>query len=48
MIFTLWEGDFGVNIKIYLKIFRGLFGAAKFLMRMLSLILRSAVPLKHA
>jgi hypothetical protein len=32
----------------FLKIFRGLFGAAKFLMRMLSLLLRSALPSKHA
>ena len=33
------EGDFGVK-KIKIKIFRGSFGAAKFLTRMLSLILR--------
>ncbi len=32
-------GDFGVKIKVFF-IFRGSFGAAKFLMRMLSLILR--------
>jgi hypothetical protein len=37
---SLWEGDFGVKIKNMLKIFRGSFGAAKFLTRMLSLILR--------
>ena len=43
------EGDFGVKIKKNFKqIFRGLFGAAKFLMRMLSIILRSALPSKHA
>jgi hypothetical protein len=35
---SLWEGDFGVKIKC--KKFRGSFGAAKFLTRMLSLILR--------
>ena len=38
------EGDFGVKIKK----FRGPFGAAKFLMRILSIILRSAFPSKHA
>ncbi len=37
---SLWEGDFGVKIKCFKKIFRGSFGAAKFLTRMLSLILR--------
>ena len=37
------EGDFGLK-----KIFRGSFGAAKFLLRMLRIILRSAVPSKHA
>ncbi len=40
---SLWEGDFGVKIKICLKnIFLGggLIGAAKFLTSMLSLILR--------
>ncbi len=37
---TLWEGDFGVKINVFKKIFRGSFGAAKFLTRMLSLILR--------
>ncbi len=37
---SLWEGDFGVKIKCLKKIFRGSFGAAKFLTRMLSLILR--------
>jgi hypothetical protein len=42
------DGDFGVKIKIVLKIFRGLLGAAKFLMRLVSLILRSVVPSKHA
>ncbi len=35
---SLWDGDFGVKIKIL--IFRGLYGAAKFLTHMLSLILR--------
>jgi hypothetical protein len=44
---SLWEGDFGVKIKKII-IFRGSFGAAKFLTHMLSLILRSAVPSKHA
>ncbi len=33
-------GDFGVKIKKFKKIFRGSFGGAKFLMRMLSLFLR--------
>ncbi len=42
------EGDFGVKIKKFKNIFRGPFGAAKFLMRMLSIILRSAFPSKHA
>ena len=42
------EGDFGVKIKKFKQIFRGPFGAAKFLMRMLSIILRSAFPSKHA
>jgi hypothetical protein len=37
---SLWEGEFGVKIKFKKKIFRGSFGAAKFLTRMLSLILR--------
>ncbi len=38
---SLWEGDFGVKIKCFKKkILRGSFGAAKFLTRMLSLILR--------
>ena len=37
---SLWEGDFRVRIKCLKKIFRGSFGAAKFLTRMLSLILR--------
>jgi hypothetical protein len=39
---SLWEDDFGVEIKnIFLDIYdRGSFGAAKSLMRMLSLILR--------
>ncbi len=41
---SLTVSDFGVKIKISLKISRGSFGAAKFLTRMLSLILRSAVP----
>jgi hypothetical protein len=45
---ALQEGDFGVKIKNKIKIFRGSFGATKFLMHMLSLILRSAVPTKHA
>jgi hypothetical protein len=44
---SLREADFGVKIKKNLKIFRSLFGAAKFLTRKLSLILRSAVPSKH-
>ncbi len=42
------EGDFGVKIKNFKQIFRGPFGAMKFLMRMLSIILRSAFPSKHA
>jgi hypothetical protein len=37
---SLWEGNFGVNIKKMIFIFRGSFGAAKFLMHILSLILR--------
>ncbi len=37
---SLWEGDFGVKIKCFKKIFRGSLGVAKFLTRMLSLILR--------
>jgi hypothetical protein len=38
---SLWEGDFGVTINIFsLSICRGSFEAAKFLTRMLSLILR--------
>ncbi len=45
---SLREGDIGVKIKKIKQIFRGSFGAAKFLMRMLSIILRSAVPSKHA
>ncbi len=36
---SLWGGDFWVKI-IFLYLFRGSFGAAKFLTRMLSLILR--------
>ncbi len=43
---SLREGDFG--LKIFLKIFSGSFGSAKFLTRMISLILRSAVTSKHA
>ncbi len=42
------EGDFRVKIKKIYKIVRGSFGAAKFLTHMLCLILRSAVPSKHA
>jgi hypothetical protein len=45
---SLKEGDFGIKIKKFLKIFRSSFGAAKCLTRMLSLILRSAVPSQHA
>jgi hypothetical protein len=46
---SLWEGDFGVTINIFsLSICRGSFEAAKFLTRMLSLILRSAFPSKDA
>ncbi len=37
---SLCEGDFGVKIKKFIKIFRGSFGGAKFLTRMLSLFLR--------
>ncbi len=33
-------GDFGVKIKLKKKVFRGSFGGAKFLTRMLSLFLR--------
>jgi hypothetical protein len=36
---SLWGGDFWVKIKVFF-IFRGSFGAAKFLTRMVSLILR--------
>ncbi len=45
---SLREGDIGVQIKKFKQIFRSSFGAAKFLMRMLSIILRSTVPSKHA
>ncbi len=45
---SLWEGDFGVKIKKFSNIFGGSFGAEKFLMRMVSLILRSAASSKHA
>ena len=38
----------GLKLKKFKKIFRGSFGAAKFLTRMLSLILRSAFPSKYA
>jgi hypothetical protein len=38
---SLCEGDFGVKIKNFIKIFRGSFRGAKFLMRMLSLFFRS-------
>jgi hypothetical protein len=38
----------GLKFKKYKKLFRGSFGAAKFLTRMLSLNLRSAFPSKHA
>ncbi len=37
---SLWGGDFWVKIKVFFVIFRGSFGAAKFLTRMLRLILR--------
>ena len=37
---SLRVGDFGVKIKKKLKIFRGSFRGAKFLMRMLSVFLR--------
>jgi hypothetical protein len=37
---SLRVGDFGVKIKIFLKIFRGSFRGAKFLTRMLSVFLR--------
>jgi hypothetical protein len=37
---SLWWGDFWVKIKVFFYIFRGSFGAAKFLTYMLSLILR--------
>jgi hypothetical protein len=51
MIFTpvsLYERTtLGVKIKNFTKIFRGSFGAAKFLTRMLSLILRSAFQDPH-
>ncbi len=40
--------DFYTIKLIFFLIFRGSFWAAKFLTRMLSLILRSAVPSKHA
>ncbi len=45
---SLQEGDFGVKIKKFKQIFRGSFGAAKFLTRLVSEILRIAVPSKHA
>jgi hypothetical protein len=35
---SLWEGDFGVKIKKFKQIFRGSFGATKFLTCMLSII----------
>jgi hypothetical protein len=38
----------GLKLKKFKQIFIGSFGAAKFLMRMLSIILRSAVPSNHA
>ncbi len=38
----------GLKLKKLNKIFRGSFGAAKFLTHILSLILRSAFPSKHA
>ncbi len=44
---SLREGNFRVKLKKLNKIFRGSFGAAKFLMRMISLILRSTVPSKY-
>jgi hypothetical protein len=44
---SLWEGNFE-DTKNILEVFRGSFGAAKFPMCMLSLILRSTVPSKHA
>ncbi len=34
------RGDFEVKIKVFFLVFRGSFGAAIFLMRMLSLVLR--------
>jgi hypothetical protein len=37
---SLWGGDFGVKIKVFF-ILRGSVGAAKFLTRMLSLIVRT-------
>jgi hypothetical protein len=50
--FTPWSlygrATLGLKLKKLKNIFRGSFGAAKFLTRMLSLILRSAVPSKHA
>ena len=45
---SLREGDCGVKIKKIKKILRVSFGAAKFLTRMLSLILRSVFPSEHA
>jgi hypothetical protein len=45
---SLRKSDFGVKTKNVKKILRGPFWATKVLMRMLSLILRSAVPSKHA
>jgi hypothetical protein len=45
---SVWEDDFGVKIEKCLKKFGDSFGAAKFLTRMLILILRSAFPSKHA
>jgi hypothetical protein len=38
----------GLQFKKYKNLFRGSFGAAEFLTRMLSLNLRSAFPSKHA
>ncbi len=45
---SLREGDFRVKIKKIEKNIYGFIGAPKFLTRMLGLILRSAVPSKHA
>jgi hypothetical protein len=45
---SIWNGNLVVKIKKFIQIFRGPFRAVKFLTHILSLILRSTVPSKHA